>query len=97
MKSKSAKPKLVNAIAATTKPMPAEERRRLIAEAAYFKALGRNFEGGSAVDDWFAAEREIDGMLLAGETYAHSSARPAGNGTARSATETAESHARADE
>lgn len=36
-----------------------EERRRRIAEAAYFRALQRGFNGGDPVDDWLAAEREI--------------------------------------
>ena len=37
-----------------------EERARLIADAAYFKAQKRGFEGGDPVEDWLAAEREID-------------------------------------
>lgn len=39
------------------------ERHRMIAEAAYFRALGRGFEGGDPVDDWVAAEREINRIL----------------------------------
>lgn len=37
-----------------------EERRRMIAEAAYYRALNRGFNGGNPVDDWLAAEREIN-------------------------------------
>ncbi len=40
-----------------------EERQRMIAEAAYFRAEARGFSGGSAVDDWLAAEREVNRML----------------------------------
>lgn len=41
-----------------------EERHRLIAEAAYFRASQRGFPGGAEVEDWLAAEAEIDGKLL---------------------------------
>ena len=41
-----------------------EERHRLIAEAAYFRASRRGFHGGADVEDWLAAEAEIDGKLL---------------------------------
>jgi len=42
----------------------AEERHRMIAEAAYFRALSRGFQGGSPEEDWFAAEREIAAALV---------------------------------
>lgn len=35
-------------------------RRRMIAEAAYFRAEKRNFKGGDPVTDWIEAEREIE-------------------------------------
>ena len=41
----------------------AEERRRMIEEAAYFRAERRGFTGGDAAEDWIAAEREIDELL----------------------------------
>lgn len=41
----------------------AEERRRLIAEAAYFKAERRGFPEGGALEDWVEAEAEIDALL----------------------------------
>lgn len=44
---------------------PVELRRQWIAEAAYYIAERRGFEGGSAEDDWRQAEAEID-RLLAG-------------------------------
>lgn len=40
-------------------PMAAEISRRMIAEAAYFKAAERNFHGGDPVQDWLIAETEI--------------------------------------
>lgn len=43
--------------------VPEEERRRMIAEAAYFRAAARGFEGGDPVQDWLAAEAEIDRVL----------------------------------
>lgn len=41
-------------------PTSAEERERMIAEAAYFRAMERNFAGEDALTDWLSAEREID-------------------------------------
>jgi rubrerythrin len=43
----------------------AEERHRMIAEAAYFRAERRGFQGGNSVQDWLAAEGEIDKLLEA--------------------------------
>ncbi|MFN7086988.1 MAG: DUF2934 domain-containing protein [Burkholderiales bacterium] len=44
----------------------AAERHRMIAEAAYYRALRRGFHGGSDLEDWLEAEAEIDKMLLRG-------------------------------
>lgn len=41
----------------------AEDRQRMIAEAAYFRAMERGFNGGSSLDDWLVAEREINRLL----------------------------------
>ena len=38
-------------------------RQQMIAEAAYFKAERRGFNGGDAVRDWCEAEAEIDARL----------------------------------
>ena len=46
-------------------PASAEERQQMIAVAAYFRAQGRNFEPGQEVEDWLAAEAEIDEKLSA--------------------------------
>ena len=43
----------------------AEARRGMVAEAAYLRAERRGFAPGSEVEDWLAAEREIDALLSA--------------------------------
>lgn len=40
-----------------------EERQRMIAEAAYFRAMQRGFYGGNPQDDWLEAERDINRLL----------------------------------
>ena len=40
-----------------------EQRRQLIATAAYLRAEKRGFNGGDPVEDWLQAESEIDTML----------------------------------
>jgi len=42
-----------------------DARRGMIAEAAYLRAEHRGFTPGSEVEDWLAAEREIDALLSA--------------------------------
>lgn len=50
--------------AGTVAPQPArlapEQRYRMIAEAAYFRAERRGFLGGDELRDWLDAEAEID-------------------------------------
>lgn len=41
-----------------------EERYQMIAAAAYWRAERRSFAAGGALDDWIAAEAEIDAKLL---------------------------------
>ena len=38
----------------------AQERQSLIAEKAYFRALQRGFRSGHELEDWLAAEAEVD-------------------------------------
>lgn len=47
----------------TGKNVLPEERRRQIEQAAYFRAQQRGFSGGDPVEDWLAAEREINRRL----------------------------------
>ncbi len=41
----------------------ADERRRMIEQAAYFRANERGFSGGDPLNDWLTAEKRIDAML----------------------------------
>ncbi|MDN5871888.1 MAG: DUF2934 domain-containing protein [Nitrococcus sp.] len=43
--------------------LSAEERQKMIAEAAYFRAQRRGVDGGDAVADWVEAESEINARL----------------------------------
>lgn len=43
-----------------------EARRRLIAEAAYYKAEARGFVPGFEETDWLVAEQEIDARFASG-------------------------------
>jgi hypothetical protein len=40
------------------------ERRHMIEKAAYLRAASRNFEAGHELEDWLAAEAEINGRLV---------------------------------
>jgi len=40
---------------------PSSSREALIATAAYYRAQKRGFRPGHDVEDWLAAEREVDG------------------------------------
>ncbi len=42
-----------------------EERRQMIADAAYYRAERRGFAPGGEVDDWLAAEKEVAERLNA--------------------------------
>lgn len=44
-----------------------EARDAMIAEAAYFRSAHRGFEPGHEVDDWLAAESDIDAALARGD------------------------------
>jgi hypothetical protein len=41
-----------------------EERRAMIARAAYFRAERRKFAPGQELEDWVAAEAEVDRELV---------------------------------
>ena len=62
-KSTSARTATPGSIAQENPPLTAEERYRMIAEAAYFRAEKRGFLGGNVAEDWLEAEAEIDRML----------------------------------
>lgn len=44
-------------------PIDSDVRRQMIAEAAYYRAERRGFDGDGDLDDWLAAESEIDRLL----------------------------------
>ena len=44
-------------------PPDGDARQVMIAEAAYFIAERRAFDGDAALDDWLEAERQIDALL----------------------------------
>jgi hypothetical protein len=59
---------------AGTVPSP-EDRRRMIADAAYFRAERRGFAAGGELDDWLAAEGEIDRLIERGGSQSRHAAR----------------------
>jgi len=44
-------------------PVSREERWRMVAEAAYYRARQRNFAAGDEVADWLQAEHDVDEQL----------------------------------
>ena len=65
---KRAPRKTVAAPARPAQPSPSfvgpEQRAALIAEAAFFRAEKRGFAPGHEVEDWLAAESEVDAKLM---------------------------------
>jgi hypothetical protein len=57
-------PSIVTRSSAYVEP---QEREAMIGEAAYFRSAHRGFEPGHEVDDWLAAEAEIDAALARGD------------------------------
>lgn len=47
-----------------------EERKRMIAEAAYYRAERRGFATGGELDDWIEAETEIDRLIQTNASHA---------------------------
>lgn len=64
---RSAAPKAATQSAASTGITVSEDARRaMIAQAAYLRAERRGFTAGGEVEDWLAAEAEVDALLKAG-------------------------------
>ncbi|HEY7655977.1 MAG TPA: DUF2934 domain-containing protein [Burkholderiales bacterium] len=55
----------------------AEERRRMIAEAAYYRAERRGFATGGELEDWILAETEIDRLIQTDASHAKRASRVA--------------------
>ena len=49
---------------AQTAAVSDDQRRAMIAEAAFFHAEQRGFAPGGEVEDWLAAEAEVDALLV---------------------------------
>ncbi len=60
-KSAAAAAKAKSSVASFVDP---GQRAALIAEAAYFRAQKRGFAPGHEVEDWLAAEADVDAKLL---------------------------------
>jgi hypothetical protein len=58
--TRAARPLSTNNVRAEASP---EEIRRLIAEAAYYRAQERGFEPGHELEDWIEAESEVMGRI----------------------------------
>jgi len=63
----AAQPPLNSIVTRSSAYIEPEARNAMIAEAAYFRSAHRGFEPGHEVDDWLAAESEIDGALARGD------------------------------
>ena len=48
------------------RPITPDDRYRMIAEAAYFRAMRRGFASGGEVQDWLEAEADVDARLQSG-------------------------------
>lgn len=64
-KPEAGNPPVTIKVAATPTAKLQSQRHQMIAEAAYFRAEERGFAVGSEVEDWLAAEAEIDQLLNA--------------------------------
>jgi hypothetical protein len=69
-RARSAQPKGTRAAARTKSahraPVSADDRRAMVAEAAYLRAERRGFIPGHETEDWLAAEQEVDALLKIG-------------------------------
>lgn len=65
---KSATPENVAAEGSAPVEISADARRGMIAEAAYLRAERRGFAPGYELEDWIAAENEVDSLLDAEHT-----------------------------
>ena len=63
-------PRAPKATVMKVRQITADDRQQLIAEAAYLRAERRGFAPGGEVEDWLAAEAEVDALLAAGDRTA---------------------------
>jgi len=57
-----AKPNKISKKAIAEAKGDGESRFHMISDTAYYRALGRGFNGGDPVEDWLMAEAEINGI-----------------------------------
>lgn len=72
-RARSAQPKVTRTTQTSTQAksppraaVSVDDRRAMIAEAAYLRAERRGFEPGHETEDWLAAEVEVDALLRIG-------------------------------
>lgn len=68
-RARSAQPKGARAVkekASQRAAVSTEDRRAMIAEAAYLRAERRGFTPGHETEDWLAAEVEVEALLKIG-------------------------------
>jgi hypothetical protein len=58
-------PQRVSSEAGKNRVIDVGGRQTLIATAAYYRAQARGFEAGHELEDWVAAERDVDLALVA--------------------------------
>jgi len=73
---KAAQPPSNSVVTRSAAYIEPEARDAMVAEAAYFRSAHRGFEPGHEVDDWLAAESEIDAALARGDLPVCASACP---------------------
>ena len=61
--TKKASPARKPSASTSVRTISGDERRGLIAQAAYLRAERRQFAGGGEAEDWLAAEAEVDARL----------------------------------
>ena len=63
-RAKGAAPKATESVRIlSSAPRQPHRRNQMVEEAAYYNAVRRGFEPGHELEDWLAAESEIDAQL----------------------------------
>ncbi len=62
------KPATVSKASAAVRSLTEEQRRAMIAEAAYYMAERRGFESGHELEDWLLAESRFEAAIRGGDS-----------------------------
>ena len=62
------KPAIVRKASAALRSLTEEQRRVMIAEAAYYMAERRGFESGHELEDWLLAESQLEAPIRGGDS-----------------------------